>query len=727
MKNLLLILALFTLTSRLWAQGTFTAASASYADVNACVNSGAAATCSPGGTHTAINGDTIIIPAGSAPWTSNLVGPAGVGFTLKGSGTPQSGSGVFGASSSCATTTVITDNAGNSTYLMSFSPAFGTTIHISCLDIEPPGGVVATFAPIGIGGTCTVSGCPQVRIDNVTFGNTTQWTSGNNGTNSTEVIHIDNAFGVMDHNTAPNGNNTAMFVSAFTAYLGVGASGDNSWAQPDTFGAAGNVFAENNVWNTSTWAMEDCEAPGPNGCRFVVRFNQFTGHGASQFGICGNHGTETGGRLRSGREFECHDNTFTVASTSTAPNVYGVRGGTAMFYHNSIVINSGGFLSGWGAYNVFRNVANSPPWGYCGGLNAKDAYDQNDNTVSFSGTTSTAGLTLTDGSQSFPSLIPSGAPYTVYNVTQNFMSEVSSNTATTITIQGPISESGWTGFNIGDSYQVIRATVCLDQPGRGQGTLLTGFASPTPTGWVSEALDPIYDWGNSTTNTLTFGSGGNKTLRLIAFRDFYVQSYPQVAQTTSSSPFSCNGSTGGVGWGIGSNRPTSCSGACATNNPGCGYWSTDTSGGLVANTLYTWNSGAWAVHHSQFTYPHPLISGGGGPPGAPCPTCLTAVPLPAQPPMPVLTLSIPASSYVTASGFSQDGKVWNKSLTLTLTGTGFTSATICTFSGTAIPCSCGSATTCTAIVPSSLVPVPSVATKYAVTVTNPASPIPIVQ
>src|SRR5271154_2947190 len=81
---------------------TYTAASCSYADVNACVNSGAAATCSPSGTHTVVNGDTVMIPAGTCTWKSQILGPAGVNFQILGTGTPNNGSSATGANSSCA-------------------------------------------------------------------------------------------------------------------------------------------------------------------------------------------------------------------------------------------------------------------------------------------------------------------------------------------------------------------------------------------------------------------------------------------------------------------------------------------------------------------------------------------------------------------------------------------------------------------------------------------------
>jgi hypothetical protein len=115
------------------------------------------------------------------------------------------------------------------------------------------------------------------------------------------------------------------------------------------------------------------------------------------------------------------------------------------------------------------------------------------------------------------------------------------------------------------------------------------------------------------------------------------------------------------------------------------------------------------------------------PPSAPTSIPFTAVPLPAAPLIPVLTLSTPTQSYVTTKGFSQDGKTWNASLILTLAGTGFTSGTTCTFNSTGIPCTCGSSTSCTATVPASLVPVPTSRTQYAIAVSNPAVSPPVLQ
>jgi hypothetical protein len=52
------------------------------------------------------------------------------------------------------------------------------------------------------------------------------------------------------------------------------------------------------------------------------------------------------------------------------------------------------------------------------------------------------------------------------------------------------------GSNVWDGNQESTGYPCLDQPGRGRGTLLSGY-DPTPIGWTAQALDPVYAWSNT--------------------------------------------------------------------------------------------------------------------------------------------------------------------------------------------------------------------------------------
>jgi hypothetical protein len=610
------------------AQSTHTAASCNESDVNAVIN---------GPTHTAVNGDIIQIPSGTCTWTSNLNAPSGVGFTLIGSGTPQSGAGVTGASSSCTATRIL-DNAGSLTHLMAFSPIYGSSsVRVSCMAIDPAiSGSLALYAPIGINGTCSSSGCPSFRVDNITFGFMTRWTENNNGSQAAAMIRMNNAFGVLDHNTAPSGSNVELFVAHLQNYLGVGDYGDESWAQPNSLGGADNVFAENNLWNTQIFAINDCEAPLPYGCRFVDRYNTVTQTSSGSWGIAQNHGTDTTGRGRSGREMEVYGNTLNCQSNCSGVEG-GTRGGTGMYFNNHANLTPGQGANTWLGMSLYRNVDSNTNFGYCGG---NGPWDRNDGSVYYSGTVgsvSNGGLTMTDSSKSFSNLVPVGAPYSIYDVTQGFVSEITSNTGTTITIMGSISESTWSGISAGDRYQITRATICIDQEGRGQGNYLSGASTtcgasftgainpgPSPCGWPSEAEEPIYQWGDSfsgganVNRPISSGSG-----RVINYRDYYAQA--SGVQTSSSSPFACDGNSGGTGWGTLANRPATCGGACSTNTPGCGYFATDQGS---QGTLYAWESGAWATYYQPYTYPHPLTTGGSvsgpPPPGLNPPQGLTA-------------------------------------------------------------------------------------------------------
>ena len=169
---------------------------------------------------------------------------------------------------------------------------------------------------------------------------------------------------------------------------------------------------------------------------------------------------------------------------------------------------------------------------------------------------------------------------------------------------------------------------CLDQPGRGQGDLITGgFPNKvnSTTGtiyWPHQALEPIYIWNN--TGSIVSGWGGNvysdnSNGRLVADRDYYKPA--SGIQTSPTSPF--NG-TSGTGWGTLANRPTTCTtgvGYFATDQ---GSWNTSTSNpyGVQQNgasgVLYKCTAtNTWTLYYTPYTYPHPLQGGGGGGPAAP--------------------------------------------------------------------------------------------------------------
>src|SRR5262249_27987736 len=129
-------------------------------------------------------------------------------------------------------------------------------------------------------------------------------------------------------------------------------------------------------------------------------------------------------------------------------------------------------------------------------------------------------------------------------------------------------------------------------------TRLSG-ETPSPTGWVNQPLDPVYEWGDTT----TFGSGApllgwvanTWDIRFAADRNYYSQ----------VSPF-----TGASGTGTGplAKRPSTCT-------PRVAYWATDEgnwnqSGSGGQGQLFVCDSkDHWSLSYTPYCYPHPLVSG----------------------------------------------------------------------------------------------------------------------
>lgn len=573
---------------------TLTAASPAETDVSACL-------------QLLAPGDTIVIPPGSATWTSELnlsLAKFGSGtFSITGSGTANSGSSTFGAG---ATTTTITDNSGGNP-IFNVTLAQGQTFELSLLNIYPQSASTQLTSPIFAVGTCNSSGCPEIRFDNLNFGST--WSENGNGTQSSWLIRTDNVFGVLDHNTIGAGSGVTLGNIHHSSWMGVGEYGDNSWSQPDSFGTANALFFENNSVSTSLMAgIQDCdETPGTTGggCRIVVRYNQFSMAGGSMLYF---HGTDSTDRVRGGRQGEVYGNTITCTSTSSGcATGANLRSGVVLNYSNTYKTSSGSWFNNLMELDEYRSWASFPPWGWCDGTGP---YDNNDSTIYASGTiksVSTSGGTLVigDSSQNWSSnqWLNNGFPYSIVDTTASAGYEITGGSSNSVSANnyGNDYYNGPPSIKVGDSYQIRRASVCMDQPSRSGGTYLSGTTPAT--GWVNQVLDPSYEWNDNISGATVFhGTVGSDTAKIIANRDYYTQ--------TSSF----NGSSG-TGVGVLSARPSSCT-------PNVAYWATDT------NTLYKCTAtNTWSAYYRPYTYPHPLtqsLSAGSGTAPAP-PTALTVV------------------------------------------------------------------------------------------------------
>lgn len=340
-----------------FAQGTYTAASCSQSAVNAVIN---------GPTHTAVNGDTIIIPTTGSPctWTSGIT-VNGVGIDITGTGTANAGAGTFGAGT--ANTTLIESGT------VPFFTFTGLTVSSSTAKVEllnlgttTTGSAIFPSA-IAFSGTCTTTApyCPSVRVDNLNF-TANEWGLAVDG----GLIAEDNVFGVADHLSATENPSDVPFLVqvANDAWQGVGSYGDNSFASPDTFGTAQEFYIENN--NVSGFRLVDDDVSAgasPGGARWVCRFNQLANIGGD--GICGAHGTAWGGRFRGMRQMEVYYNTVTSANPA-CDYIDGILSGTAYSFSNTASVSCNGVMQA----DIARFVMTGAPWNSCDGTQPWDQY-----------------------------------------------------------------------------------------------------------------------------------------------------------------------------------------------------------------------------------------------------------------------------------------------------------------------------------------------------------------
>ena len=498
------------------AQGTYTAASCNQSDVNAVIN---------GPTHKTVNGDTIHIPAGSCTWTTGIT-ITGVGITITGTGTPNTGGSTVGAGTP---NTTLIDNAHGPLFTFT-GLTIGQTAKVELLTMSASGaGANSITGSVEFVGTCTASGCANIRVDNINY------TAGTwENALAYGYVLVDNVFGVVDHNTASESTagSPVLVQVNYSGWQGIGSYGDNSFASANSFGTAQTMFIENNHLDGVRGSENDWgSSNGGGGARYACRFNTVVN--MSGTGLCSAHGTAWSGRIRGQRQVEVYYNTVGIGSAG-CDSINGLNSGTGYYFSNSVSAPGGG-CNEFVRLDIPRFIKTAPPWNSCDGTSL---YDQ----------------------------IP------------------------------------WS-----------TTSQCVDQPGRGVGSLLQGLTPVLQSiglaGWVNPALDPVYEAGEKMTaggiGSPVAVPGDGSSTRILANRDYYAE-VSQSANTSPTSPF--NG-TAGTGYGTLANRPTTCT-------TGVGYWATDQgswnqsgSGGQGQLSVCT-SPNTWTLHYTPYTYPHPLATGG---------------------------------------------------------------------------------------------------------------------
>jgi hypothetical protein len=247
------------------------------------------------------------------------------------------------------------------------------------------------------------------------------------------------------------------------------------------------------------------------GARFVYR------HNYNINAVVTDHGTE-GGYSRGQRAKEVYNNTFHWTEPNPGPSG-GQRGGTSLWHDNHITgsanINNG--LCGL-PNNRETYVYATPFWGIANGTSPWDANDTEGNETfieghppylfargSATGGTVTLGAkaTFTDSTKNWTPNQWIGYSIKKVGATASYGSYIIGNGAHSITYAYVASTGANLRFNPGDTYEIHRVLVMMDQNGRGKGDRIinhvnsrTGRAS-----WPRQALEPCFSWNNVYTPT----------------------------------------------------------------------------------------------------------------------------------------------------------------------------------------------------------------------------------
>jgi hypothetical protein len=334
---ILLLSALFGTAAR---AKTITAASCNESDVQTALKSAAA-------------GDTVVIPAGSCTWTSQIAYAAPANFTLLGSGNLSTVGG--------GDVTVITDNLNRSSQdssMLQITTNASGTFRMAGITFA----ISSNAAAKTYNGSLYITGSSQeIRIDHSHF---------NLGGSSVGSIAMDidgQMYGVLDHNLFDFPVNSVYNgvrggASAWNGYQ----FGDGSWADDSYFGSNKFVFFEDNTF-TNGFA-NDCN----NGGRFVFRHNTLNSSAIQ--------GHEMEDRNDGCRAFEVYQNSWSTSSpggsdTSTAAYF---RAGTGLFWNNT-VNQYPNFITFHDDRSDLGHGFTPPPngWGYCGKKYGPSTWDQN--------------------------------------------------------------------------------------------------------------------------------------------------------------------------------------------------------------------------------------------------------------------------------------------------------------------------------------------------------------
>lgn len=408
-------------------------------------------------------GDTVVLPAGTNWWSQTVTIQ---GITLQGQGTN---------STTIQDETPIQNNGIPILVALTTNAALTRICYIQFTQ-----GVTnnVNSNPNNFDGNIVVGGNnPKFRIDDCYFNRLT----------GKHVLVNDDSFGVIDHNSFTT-------VGRISIEVFGNIYGDFNWSQPEQLGTSNFVFVEDNqMTDVNNFGWIDTSQGG----RVVFRHNSMTGS------FFETHGTETPGRPRSVRAFECYQNNFFWTTGQQYSDFYtavDIRGGTGVVWGNQIV----GYYSTI-TLQSFRAAENSPVFAPWYGATGTNCFDNITNVATHTTNQPLFSAQYTVNSSSNTLYVPFTqftphffVGYTVFDTNNNLCGIVQDNDLNTLTF-AQIGGGFQFQVNSNDWYSVYLVYPQIDQIGMGAGNNLGNNFNPTQLKWVNEASEPFYNWSNNLT------------------------------------------------------------------------------------------------------------------------------------------------------------------------------------------------------------------------------------
>ena len=446
--------------------------------------------------HAARDGDTITLPAGRFNWTQYLSITKGI--TLQGQTTVE-GAGTANPVINDATTVVDNVPRGSNFYVMdvSLTPSQSfrmTGITFAAGDAHPvPSTASGAIRIHSIGASANNS----VRIDHCHFKPWyvfralyfRGWTYG-------VIDHI-----IVDH-TAGIGGDGAQILVEHQNWGGSNQDyGNGSWADFPYYGTEKFVFIEDSTFNYVGSNYVRGLIDGEQGCRYVVRHNYCLNC------VVGNHGTE-GGVGRGARAHEVYGNTFNLVIGAGQSEF---RSGTALF-HDNVVMGHASNNNTICTLTNFREtyLRPAPIWGLADGTSVWDANDTDGNGHFVEGqppflfdsgtaTRSEQEGSVTDSSKTWTTDQWKGFSIHKPNTSSAYGAYITGNSAHTIHYYTGTPDAHLI-LSTGDTYEIHRVLVQMDQNGRGKTDQIVGstpvLQSTGHPGYPHPTLEPCYSWNN---------------------------------------------------------------------------------------------------------------------------------------------------------------------------------------------------------------------------------------